>query len=152
MKLHPVISLAALLAALPLHAQDAAPASIAAQEIKSPVQKELAALIGRVRDGLQAGKTTEAEFGDEIKAFDALLASHAGDKGNDVAMIAFMKAMLCSPEGTNTKTASGFASLMRCTYGENSGLRSGTRTESTTCPPPASNAFLNASSESMPGA
>ena len=65
---------------------------------------------------------------------------------------AFMNAMLCSPAGTKMKTASGLASLMRCTNGAKSGLRSGTRTESTTVPPAAVNASLKPFSESTPGA
>ena len=55
---------------------------------------ELQDLIGKVKTKLQAGKTSEADFTDELKSFDALLAEHQGEKNNDVATILFMKATL----------------------------------------------------------
>ena len=60
----------------------------------SPAQKELSALIGKVQAKLRNGKKTEADLADEVKEFDALLTQHKEEKTDDVAQIAFMKAML----------------------------------------------------------
>ncbi len=55
---------------------------------------ELQTLVGKVQTKLQAGKKTEADFADELKAFDDLLAKHKDEKTDAVAQILFMKAML----------------------------------------------------------
>lgn len=55
---------------------------------------ELKALIAKVQTKLREDKKTEADLGDELKAFDALLAKHQGEKTDDVAQILLMKAML----------------------------------------------------------
>ena len=62
----------------------------------------------------------------------------------------FMK-IAPTPDGTNTKTASGDASRTRCRNGAKSGLRKGTRKLSTTCPPAAVKRVLKAFSASIPG-
>jgi len=43
---------------------------------------------------LKAGKNTEADLAENLVAFDALLAKHAGEKTDAVAQILYMKAML----------------------------------------------------------
>ena len=58
------------------------------------VTTELRALITKVQSKLQEGKRTEAEFSDELKQFDALLAKHKDEKSEAVARVLFMKAML----------------------------------------------------------
>lgn len=55
---------------------------------------ELAVVVEQVRARLSAGASKEAEFAAELQAFDALLAKHAGEKTDAVAMIGFMKAGL----------------------------------------------------------
>jgi peroxiredoxin len=55
---------------------------------------ELKALVAQVQTKLKDGKKTEADFQDELKEFDKLLAAHKGEKTDDVAQILLMKAML----------------------------------------------------------
>ena len=62
-----------------------------------------------------------------------------------------MKPTDASPAGTNTNTASGFASLMRWMNGEKSGFFSGTFTDPTISPPWAVKTVLNVVSASLPG-
>ena len=56
------------------------------------------------------------------------------------------------PDGTNTNSASAFASFARWTNGAKSGLASGARTDSTIVPPVSVKRLTNAFSESTPGA
>ena len=58
------------------------------------IEAELKAVVAQVKTRLQAGARTEAELGPELRAFDALLAKHAGEKTDAVATIAYMKAAL----------------------------------------------------------
>ena len=62
--------------------------------VAADAKAELQELVGKVKAKIQAGKTTEADLSDELKAFDALLAEHKGEKTDDVAQILVMKAML----------------------------------------------------------
>lgn len=55
---------------------------------------ELQSLITTIKAKLQSGKTKESDFTAELKQFDDLLAEHRGEKTDDVAKIAYMKAML----------------------------------------------------------
>jgi len=55
---------------------------------------ELKDLVAKVRTKLQAGQKTEKDLADDLKAFDALLAEHKGEKTDAVAQILNMKAML----------------------------------------------------------
>ena len=55
---------------------------------------ELKELVGKVQAKVTAGKSTEQDYADELKAFDALVAEHKGEKTDDVAQILVMKAML----------------------------------------------------------
>ena len=77
-----------LLAPLAVRAQATPPVTT------NSVVAELHALVQQVQSQLNAGKTTEASLDNELKAFDALLAKHAGEKTDDVAQILYMKAML----------------------------------------------------------
>jgi len=108
MKTRPLVRAAALSAicfAAPLFAQAPAntePATVPAAAVASPaaaskneeIQKELDALIGRVRERLQKGQTSESDLAEELKAFDALDAKYASEKSEAAAMIRMMKAML----------------------------------------------------------
>lgn len=69
-----------------LFAQDAAPAA------ESPAAADLDALVARIKAKLQSGAQTGAEFADEAKTFDELLAKYAGDTSEDVVKIAYMQA------------------------------------------------------------
>jgi thiol-disulfide isomerase/thioredoxin len=66
---------------------------VAAHEGEHP-ESQLRALVDKIREKLQQGERTEAGLADEIKAFDALLAEHAGEKTEEVAQILYMKATL----------------------------------------------------------
>jgi peroxiredoxin len=66
-----------------------------AQEKTKPAD-ELKALVAKVNAKAQRDTRTEADFADELKQFDALLAEHKDEKTDDVAQIALMKAVLYS--------------------------------------------------------
>jgi peroxiredoxin/Skp family chaperone for outer membrane proteins len=55
---------------------------------------ELKALVGKIRDDMADGKTNASDLADDLKKFDDLLARHEGEKTDEVANIAYMKAML----------------------------------------------------------
>jgi thiol-disulfide isomerase/thioredoxin len=78
--------IALLLAAVPLRAQptNAAPSA----------QTQLGELVKRVQVKANAGKTSEADYADELKALDELMAGTRGKDTNETAHIAFMKGML----------------------------------------------------------
>ncbi|HZQ48059.1 MAG TPA: TlpA disulfide reductase family protein [Verrucomicrobiae bacterium] len=56
--------------------------------------KELMDLVAKVKTKIQAGQKTEKDMADDLKAFDALLVEHKGEKTDAVAQILLMKAML----------------------------------------------------------
>jgi thiol-disulfide isomerase/thioredoxin len=58
------------------------------------LHSQLQALMYEVQGKNEAGKTTEADYADEIKSLDRLLADQKGAKTEDAALIAFMKAQL----------------------------------------------------------
>lgn len=94
-----VLSLSAtLLAQTAVLAQPAAPANsaktAAAMAEKDPVLEQLQALVETVRTKLKAGDTSEADFTNELKQFDALIAKNPNAKPDDLAQIALLKAML----------------------------------------------------------
>jgi thiol-disulfide isomerase/thioredoxin len=72
--------------------QPAAPA--APEHPVSPAVAEVQALVSRINDKLKAGQQTEAALADELKAFAELMAKHAGEKTDEIAMIGVMKAQL----------------------------------------------------------
>jgi len=61
---------------------------------KPDAATELKELITRVQAKISDGKRNEADFSEELKGFDDLLANHKGEKTDDVAQIPFMKAMV----------------------------------------------------------
>ncbi len=76
-------------------AEKAAPkAGTPSEPAPSKAKTELQELIGKVQGKLKEGKNTEKDLADELKAFDTTLATHQGEKTDDVAQILFMKAML----------------------------------------------------------
>jgi peroxiredoxin len=58
----------------------------------SPVLDDLNRLIVQINAKLMAGKRAEADFADNLKEFDALLAAHKGEKAADLAEVPRMKA------------------------------------------------------------
>jgi peroxiredoxin len=90
-------ALAALSLATPLFAQTAAPAEAPAKEASGKddaIKKDLEELVGRIRERLKKGQTAEADFAEELKAFDALSEKYSAEKTESAAMIRMMKAML----------------------------------------------------------
>jgi peroxiredoxin len=55
---------------------------------------DLKDLVSKIQTKLREGKRAEADHAEELKAFDALLAKYKGQKTDDVAQIALMKALL----------------------------------------------------------
>jgi thiol-disulfide isomerase/thioredoxin len=87
--------LAALFIAVPvtrLFAEDA-PAAPAAAPLTG-ISAEFKPIFDQITAKLKEGKNTEADLSTEIAAIDALIAKHAADKTDEVAMIALMKARL----------------------------------------------------------
>lgn len=66
------------------------------QPAPSAVQSEMAGIIKDVNAKLKAqhGKATAADLADDLKAFDALIAKHAGEKTDEMAAVWHMKALL----------------------------------------------------------
>ncbi|HWA09873.1 MAG TPA: TlpA disulfide reductase family protein [Opitutaceae bacterium] len=56
------------------------------------VTGQLAAIVEKINAKLSAGKDTEADLADELKAFDTLLAAHRGEKTEEVSQILALKA------------------------------------------------------------
>ena len=78
---------AALLVSVGLNAQtNARPASAMDQELQAIVQG--------IQNKLKAGQNTEADLAENLVAFDALRAKHAGEKTDAIAQIVYMEAML----------------------------------------------------------
>ncbi len=59
----------------------------------SPAAQAFEALDGRIREKLSSGAQSPADFTAEVAEFDAILAQYAEDKSDDIARIAFMRAM-----------------------------------------------------------
>src|SRR5688572_16148105 len=55
---------------------------------------QLEELVQKVKAKLKTGKDKEEDYVEELKAFDALLAEHKGEKTDNVAEILFMKGLL----------------------------------------------------------
>jgi peroxiredoxin len=86
---------------------DAAPAAV------SPVTAELTSIVQKVKAKLQAGTTTEEGLSDELKAFDALLDAHKGEKTEEVAQVLWMKALLYVQVFQNLDTAETLFTQMK---------------------------------------
>jgi thiol-disulfide isomerase/thioredoxin len=87
-----LLSLLALSLALPGLSFAAEPAAMPAPA-GSP-QEDLGALVGRIKTKLQTGVDSAEGLKEELAAFDALLGKYAGQKTDEVAQIALMKALL----------------------------------------------------------
>jgi peroxiredoxin len=60
----------------------------------SGITVEFQQIFGKISAKLRTGQQSEADLADELKAFDDLLAKHAGEKTDEVAMVTVMKARL----------------------------------------------------------
>lgn len=91
-----LLAVLTLPAVIALRAADepAAAAEPVAAAPGTAIEDVMPALMNRINAKLQAGQTTEEELTEEIAAFDALLAAHADEKTDEVAQVAFMKALL----------------------------------------------------------
>src|SRR4051812_24536454 len=58
------------------------------------IQSDLKANIEKVKEKIGKGQKTEAALADELKGFDAIIDAHKGEKTDDVAEVAFWKALL----------------------------------------------------------
>ena len=57
-------------------------------------QSDLKAVIEKVKEKIGKGDKTEAALADELKGFDSILAAHKDEKTEDVAEVAFWRALL----------------------------------------------------------
>jgi peroxiredoxin len=65
-----------------------------AEPAAASVTSELQRIVQKIQTKITEGKRTEKDLADEIKELDALLAKHQSEKTDDVAQVAWMKAML----------------------------------------------------------
>jgi peroxiredoxin len=76
------------------NATAAAPDAVAAKAPASPAIAGLNELVTRVNDKLQHDKNAEVDLADNLKEFDALVATHKGADPEDIVRILSMKAQL----------------------------------------------------------
>ena len=86
------LSLFALGLSLVLFGPVAAVAQDTPEPAPSAADQDFQELDARIRAKLSSGAQSPADFVEEVKAFDALLAKYADDKSEGVARIAFMRA------------------------------------------------------------
>lgn len=77
-----------------MQAEESAAAPAAAPAAEAPVTTEFRALFEKITAKLKSGPQTEADLAEELKGFDVILAKYAGQKTDEVAMVAVMKARL----------------------------------------------------------
>ena len=104
-KILALLVVAALAAGLPAHAQST-----------NTAQTELHSLIQKVQAKIKADKKTEADFADELKGFDQLIAAQNGAKTEDAAQITFMKAMIYVELLDNTNKGAEIIKQIKATY------------------------------------
>ncbi|HEY4417827.1 MAG TPA: TlpA disulfide reductase family protein [Verrucomicrobiae bacterium] len=107
---------AALLLPTLTQAQTAAPAPAAAAGTTNAVDSGLKSLIQQVMVKIKAGKKKEADFTDELKGFDDLVAQVKGAKTDEVAQIVFMKAMLYLQIFNDTDKGKAILADLKATY------------------------------------
>lgn len=86
-----LVAVALLSAQTSLHAQTQ---TAAPTEALTPAQTQLHELVQKVQEKLKAEKTAEADFADELKSFDNLIASEKNANKEDAAQVVYMKGML----------------------------------------------------------
>ena len=106
---------AALLAPASLLAQTNLPVNHPAL---SPVVQDMQTIVKSVQAKLKAhaGKVTEADLAEDLASFDSLLAKHAGEKTDEVARVAYMKAMLYSQVLHDATKAAALTSQLKLDF------------------------------------
>jgi peroxiredoxin len=79
----------------------------------SEAATEMKALTAKMQAKMKEGKKTEADFADEFKEFDALLAKHKGEKTEEVASILYAKGMYLQRFGNSEKSIALLEQLKR---------------------------------------
>lgn len=92
------------------------PAAGHAQSATNTIPAELRALVQKVQLKLKAEKKSEADFADELKTFDALIARENGAKTEEASQIAFMKAMLYLEVLDNTNKGAEIVRQIKADY------------------------------------
>jgi hypothetical protein len=82
----------------------------------TPAQAQLHDLAQKVQAKIKAGKDTEADYADELKAFDGLIAAQNGAKTDDAALIPYMKAMLYLEVLNNTNQGAQIIRQIKADY------------------------------------
>jgi len=80
-----------------------APAAAPAPASEGAVTVEFKAVFEKITAKLKVGQNTESDLATEIAAIDSILAKHAAEKTDEVAMIALMKARLYLEVFENTE-------------------------------------------------
>lgn len=110
---------AALLAQSVVLAQTPAPTTAkpgAAVEETDPLTLQLNTLVGKVRDKIKAGQTTEAGFAKELKGFDDLIANNPTAKPDTLAQVELLKAMLYLQVFENTDKGTAMLKKIKTDY------------------------------------
>lgn len=119
-KLSALLVAAALLSPAFLHAQgtETNKTTAPSKPTVSAVQTELSAIVKSVSSKMQEkkGKVEASDLQDELKAFDALLAKHTGEKTDEVANVALMKARLYSQVLKDKATADKLIEQFKTDY------------------------------------
>ena len=112
-------ALAALLIAIPA-ARALAQAAATPPPADAPAgpAEDFKELFGKIRAKLEAGKTAEEEFAEELKGFDAIVAKYPGQKTDEVAMVVFMKARLYLEVFDNKEKAVAIMKQLQSEYPE----------------------------------
>jgi thiol-disulfide isomerase/thioredoxin len=85
-----------------------APAPAAPAAPQDGITAEFKQVFDQITVKLKAGQKTEAELAPEVAAIDALIAKHAAEKTDEVAMVALMKARLYLEVFENTDKGIAF--------------------------------------------
>jgi thiol-disulfide isomerase/thioredoxin len=88
----------------------------ASAQTNDAAKMELTALIKKVQVKIHADKTNESDYADEFKAFDTLLAATNSTSAENLANIAFMKAMLYAEVLDNTNKAAAIIQQIKANY------------------------------------
>jgi thiol-disulfide isomerase/thioredoxin len=113
MKKYVLIAIVALLAQ---GYADAADKSAAVD--KSAAARDLESLMSKVNAKVSEGKKTEKDLADELKQFDTLLTRHKEEKKDELAKIAYMKAIVYYQHLDNTEKASDIITKIKKDYPE----------------------------------
>jgi peroxiredoxin len=106
--------LAALFIAVPVTRSIAEDAAAAAP--LTGISAEFKPVFDQITGKLKEGKNTEADLAPEIASIDSLIAKHAADKSDEVAMIALMKARLYLEVFENTEKGIALLKDIKTTY------------------------------------